>query len=253
MSVSLAIKRTIKYAKNFKSHINKEEIKKRLISKKVYPEEVLKQEIYKLNWKNKKNKWRNSKINKARKLADLIKNNFKDIVFLGISGSVSSGHPKKDDDIDLLVITKTNTLWKNRLVLRWWMYKNKIPHRVFDKVESKDQFCFNLWLDEGFLEIPKNRQNLGNAVDLLLLIPLINRNQAYESFLKTNKWAKKFVATPYDRLSANQPVSLSDKTKNNKNILCKISNWLYFWPQYWYMKSKITKEQISPYQAFFHR
>ncbi|MDD4106610.1 MAG: nucleotidyltransferase domain-containing protein [Candidatus Shapirobacteria bacterium] len=252
MSVSLAIKRTIKYAKNFKSHINKEEIKKRLISKKVYPEEVLKQEIYKLNWKNKKNKWRNSKINKARKLADLIKNNFKDIVFLGISGSVSSGHPKKNDDIDLLVITKTNTLWKNRLALRWWMYKNRIPHRVFDKVESKDQFCFNLWLDESYLEIPKNRQNLGSAVDLLLLIPLINRNQTYEIFLKTNKWAKKFVATPYKNKIFNFQFSIFKKNQK-ENKIDKIINYLYFWPQYWYMKSKITKEQISPYQAFFHR
>lgn len=252
MSVSLAIKRTIKYAKNFKSHINKKEIEKRLISRKVYSDEALKQEIYKLNWKNKKNKWKNSKINKARKLANLIENIFKDIVFLGISGSVSSGHPKKNDDIDLLVITKANTLWKNRIALRWWIYKNRIPHRVFDKVESKDQFCFNLWLDEGYLEIPKYRQNLGSAVDLLLLIPLINKNQVYESFLKANKWAKKFVASPYEHKMSNIQFPISNELQKT-NKLDKVINYLYYWPQYWYMKSKITKEQISPYQAFFHR
>ena len=253
MGLKSAVKKTIKYANNFGSHINVNEIIKRLISKNVYPKKLIEKEISKLNWKNKKNKWGKNKIIKAEKLAALIKKDFNEILFVGVSGSVATAHPKKNDDIDMLVITKADTLWKNRFFLRWWIYKNNIPHRKFSQIESKDQFCFNLWLDENYLEIPKDRQNLNNAIDLILLKPLINKKNTYGKLLLVNSWAAKFVATPYARLSDGQSVSLSDKTKINKNILSYISNYLYFWPQYWYMKPKILKEKIGLHQAFFHR
>ena len=253
MSLELAVKKTIDYANRFGSHINVDEIKKRLISKKIYSEQTIDKEISKLNWKNKKNKWKNIKIIKAKKLASLVKNKFKDVLFLGISGSVACAHPKKNDDIDLLIITKADTLWKNRFLLRWWIYKNKIPHRKFNKTESTDQFCFNLWLDEAYLEIPKNKQNLKNAIDLLLLKPLINKQNTYDKFILSNSWAKQFVATGYSKKISDVRYQMSDITKTKKNILSQISNCLYFWPQYWYMKPKISKEKIGLHQAFFHR
>ncbi len=252
MGVKLAVKKTIKYANNFASHINKNEIKKRLISKNIYPKKAIEQEISRLNWKNKKNKWEKIKIIKAKKLAELIKINFKKIVFLGVSGSVAAAHPKKNDDIDMLVITKTNTLWKNRFYLRWWIFKNKIPHRKFNKTESKDQFCFNLWLDENYLEIPRDRQNLNNAIDLILLKPLINKNNTYEKLLLANSWAAKFVATPYVSKTKDLRFKIQDSRIRHNNF-DKIINCLYFWPQYWYMKPKMLNEKVGPYQAFFHR
>lgn len=252
MTVKTAIKKTIWHANSFKSHINRGEIKERLISKKIYLDKIIDKEILKLNWKNKKNKWEKSKIVKAQKLALLLEKKFSEILFLGITGSVATGHPKKNDDIDILIITKTNTLWKNRFFLRWWMYKNKIPHRIYNKKELKDQFCFNLWLDENYLEIPKNRQNLKNATDLLMLKPLINNNGTYERFLVVNSWAKKFVATPYENKMSNFQFLISNE-KHKTNKIDKIINCLFFWPQYWYMKPKIFKEKIGLYQAFFHQ
>ena len=258
MGVESAVEKTIKYASNFESHINVNEIKKRLISKNIYSEEMIETEISKLNWINKKNKWEKIKIIKAKKLASLIRNKFGEILFLGVSGSVAAAHPKKNDDIDLLVITRANTLWKNRLFLRWWMYKNKIPHRKYNQIELKDQFCFNLWLDENYLQIPKNRQNLNNAIDLILLKPLINKNNTYEKFLLSNSWAAKFVATGYyEKVSSIKPCLSTGRylvfSKKNESFLGKINNWLYFWLQYWYMKPKIFKEKVDLHQAFFHK
>lgn len=252
MSIKLAIKKTINYAKKFKSHINNVEIQKRLISKNIYPINLIEKEVSKLNLKNKKNKWKIKKINKAKKLAILIGKKFEGILFLGISGSVATGHPKENDDIDIFIISKSNTLWKNRFFLRWWIFKNKIPHRKFNKTESKNQFCFNLWLDENYLNIPKSRQNLKNATDLILLKPLINKNNTYEKLLLTNSWASKFVATPYENKISNFQFLISNE-KQKINKIDKIINYLYFWPQYLYMRPKILKEKIGLYQAFFHR
>ena len=253
MGLKSAMKRTITYANNFNSHININEIKKRLISKNVYSDKAIEEEISKLNWKNKKNKWQKIKIIKAKKLASLINNKFGEILFLGISGSVAAAHPKKNDDIDMFIITKSNTLWKNRFFLRCWIFNKNIPHRKFNQTELKDQFCFNLWLDENCLEIPKSRQNLNNAMDLLLLLPLINKNNTYEKFLLANSWVKKFVATGYEQEIKKCLISKILKNQINKNILREITNWFYFWPQYWYMKPKILKEKIGLHQAFFHR
>ncbi len=252
MGLKLAIKKTIKYANSFGSHINVSEIRKRLISKNVYPKKLIDKEISKLNWNNKFNKWEKIKIVKAKKLATLINKKFNDILFLGVSGSVATGHPKKNDDIDLLVITKSDSLWKNRFFLRWWIYKNNIPHRKFGQTESRDQFCFNLWLDENYLEIPKGRQNLNSATDLILLKPLINRNNTYEKLLLANGWAAKFVATPYVSKTNDLRFKIQD-SRIRQNNFDKVINYLYFWPQYWYMKPKILKEKIGLHQAFFHR
>jgi hypothetical protein len=251
MSLKLAIKKTIEYAANFGSHINKNEIKQRLISKNVFEDNKIDKEIAKLNWKNKKNKWWQRKIVMARNLAKLIETDFKEILFLGVSGSVATGHPKKNDDIDILIITKSDTLWKNRLKLRWWINKNKIPHRKYNSEELKNQFCFNLWLDENCLEIPKNRQNLKNALDLILLYPLLNKNNIYEKFVLTNNWAKKYVATGYTKKVSSIKYQVFSIEK--ENILKKISNWWYFWPQYIYMKPKIKQEKVNFHQAFFHK
>jgi hypothetical protein len=252
MKVNLAIKKTIKYAHGFKSYLNKNEISERLISKKIFLKEDIREGIKKINEVDKTNNWYVEKFKKAKILAQKIDKKFSDILFLGISGSVASSHPKKNDDIDFLVITKNNKLWKTRLFLRWWIWKKQIPHRKYSKKGKKDEFCFNLWLDESSLLLPINKHNLRNAVDLVLLRPLINRNKSYEKFISANDWAKKWVATPYENKIFNFQFLIFKKNQK-ENKIDKIMNYLYFWPQYWYMKRKIQDEKIGLHEAFFHR
>jgi hypothetical protein len=259
MGLKEAIKNTIEYAAKFGSDINEEEIKERLISKKRYSNESIDKLLKGLKRKNQRNHFYEEKIKKVFDLVKKIKIEFDSILFLGVSGSVASGHPKKNDDIDIFIITKSNKLWRTRLYLRWWIYKNKIPHRRSGKEAKKDEFCFNLWLDENHLLLPREKQNLNNSVDLVLLKPLINKNYTYEKFILINDWAKKWVATPYkNKISNFQPVCrtgrfLISNEKQKTNKLEKIMNYLYFWPQYWYMRRKIRKEKVGLYQAFFHQ
>jgi len=252
MGLNEAIKDTIDYAAKFGSHVNKKEIEERLISKKQFSKEDIKKGIENLGCKSKKNNFYREKLNKALELANKIEINFKDILFLGVSGSVASGHPKKNDDIDILIITNSDRLWRTRLHLRWWIYKNRIPHRKYGKGSEKNQFCFNLWLDENKLLLPKDKQNLKNSVDLVLLKPLINKNKTYEKFLLANNWAKQWVATPYEKKIKDSRLLIHD-SRIRQNNFDKVINYLYFWPQYWYMKKKISKEMVSLHQAFFHR
>jgi len=245
-----AVKKTINYAAGFKSHINKKEVNQRLISAKKFSKKDIDMVLKKMGWRDKKNKWYQGKVKMIKELAKKIEAEFREIYFLGITGSVASGHPKKNDDIDVMIMTKNNKLWKNRLKLRWWMKQNQLPYRDRLGKRKENCFCFNLWLDESGLKIPVKKQNLRNAVDLILMKPIINKNKSYEKFLKENKWARKYLASGYDQL---------EKKYNFKKVKMKrfkggdMGNKFYFWPQYWYMKPKMTNENVGLHQAFFHK
>jgi predicted nucleotidyltransferase len=252
MSISESIKRTIKYSQKYGGELTDEQLFERLIGNKIYTREEISNVKFPIS--NKKNIYKKEKLEKARELARLIEKNFKNILFLGITGSVAAGYPKKNDDIDIMIITKENRLWITRLELRLFVGLNKIPHRKFGKKGTKDEFCFNLWLDESSLKIRKEKRNLKNAIDLILTKPLTNKEKTYEKFIFSNDWAKKYVATGYS-LKKHSPAyggtSLDRVTV--KNIWDKVVNWLVFWPQFWYMKKKIRREKVGLHEAFFHR
>ncbi len=245
------INKTIEYAAKFDCWLDKSEIKERLLSSKFYKTSEINTVLKTIKRENKENKWFEEKIGKARKLAKELEKKFSDILFVGASGSVASSHPKITDDIDILIITKTNKLWKNRLNLRWWIFKNKIPHRKYGEQGKRDDFCFNLWLDETSLYLPKEKQNLKNAVDLILLKPLVNKSQTYEKFILANDWAKKWIKTPYMNKIKDSRFMIQD-SKIKQNIFERFMNYFYFWPQYIYMKRNRVQKTVGLHQAFFH-
>jgi len=251
MSLDKAIKKTINYAQKFGSNITEREIVERLISNQIYSENEILKSLKEMNLTDKINPWKKDKLNKTMNLGKILNKYFDDILFLGISGSVSTGHPKKNDDIDLVIITKKNKLWITRFWLRIMVFLKKIPHRKYGQLENKDEFCFNFWLDEENLLLPKKRQTLQSATDLIMMIPIFNKNKVYEKLILKNDWVKKYLATGYSqKVSSIKYLVSSIKTTN---ILNQLINPLFFWPQYWYMKKKITSEEISYHQAFFYK
>jgi len=249
MDVFESIERTIKYSRKYGGQLTGKQLFERLIGNKVYLRGEMPNVKFPIS--NKKNIYLEEKIEKVMELTKLIEKKFKDILFLGITGSVAAEYPKKNDDIDLIIITKADRLWLTRLKLRFFITTNKIPHRRFGKKEKKDDFCFNLWLDEKSLRLKKEKQKLKNAVDLILVKPLINRNKTYEKFILANSWAKKYVATGYYNLVDRS--SIVDRRKKIKeNLIDKMINWVVFWPQFWYMKGRIKKEKVGLHEAFFH-
>jgi hypothetical protein len=257
VNILTSIKKTIAYAEKFDCNLSVKEIKERLISDKIYNNKDLDKMIKTICPRGgggislDKANFAKEKVKKAEELARLIEKKFKDILFLGITGSVAAGYPKEQDDIDLLIITKPHKLWLTRLKLRLFVDLNKIPHRKFGKKERKDEFCFNLWLDLSSLKLISEKQNIKNAVDLILLKKLINKNKTYERFIKENDWAKKFVINGYSsKLSTRTIVEAT--SLDREALLDKVVNWLVFWPQYWYMKKRIKNEKVGLHEAFFH-
>lgn len=190
------------------------------------------------------NNYFNDKLLLATNFAQEISRRFPTVLFIGVTGSVAARFPKQEDDIDFMIITKANTLWLSRLLIKLHTFKRRIPQRKPNKPQNKDELCFNLWLDECGLEMPISKQNKKNATDALLMIPLVNKKKTLEQFVGANTWIRSFWP------KINFPTSKKVSTVNFNRYL--LANKLAFFVQYLWMKSKIKKEIVNEHQAFFH-
>ena len=249
-----AILKTINYGQKFGVKYGHGEIKERLISKNKYADKEIDNKLRSMkivNVKNDKTEIFLAKVKIARNLGEQLVNKFPNILMIGITGSVAAAYPKKSEDIDLIIIVKKENLWITRLGVKIWAWINKIPQRKYKVAQTNNEFCFNLWLEEGALRLPRDRQNLKNAMDLILMKPVVNKDNIYEKFIKKNEWAKKYVAGGYNRKILNSKIKklkIFNKTSSGKMIL----NWLAYWGQYIYMRNKISEETIDIKRAFFH-
>ena len=191
-----AIETTRNYGRKFGVEYGKRQIRERLISATIFKKDKINTRLKELRVKSFEltNK---EKVEKAEKLAKLIARNFKDILMIGITGSVAAGYPAKESDIDLMIITKRDRLWLTRLLMRMFILVKQIPHRKFGLKEKNNDFCFNLWMEEDTLLLPDNRCNLRNAMDAMLMIPILDRDNIHKKFLIANNWIKNYLVNSY--------------------------------------------------------
>ncbi len=250
MSLKRAIEKTINYLSGYGRGFGVEEVKERLISRKIYGDEEIESQLsvadYRLPVREQK---KNKKLKKAKELVKKYLSGLGDILMVGVTGSVAAGQPKEDDDIDLMIITRKDRLWITRLRLRWLIWRQGIPHRKYGQKEHGDEFCFNLWIDDGTLGLPAIKRTLQSAMDLILMQPILNREGRYEMFVMANSWATKYVATGYSKLKVHQVCKIY---KEKRSCFWLVANWMTFVGQYIFMRPKMKGELVSLRWAFFH-
>lgn len=112
------------------------------------------------------------------------------IYFIGLSGSLSMGNADKDDDIDLFLITRRNTLWLTRIcALILLQFHNLRRKRGVRKAANK--VCLNFLIDETRLEFTS--RNVYTAHEIVQVVPLFEVDNYYARFLAANIWVKEFL------------------------------------------------------------
>lgn len=251
-----AVKNTIRYGHIFGVRYTKEEIETRLISDKEFSQQEI-EGYLKGRSKDRRQLERlqlsRKKLNMTKEVVRRIARVFPTILFVGITGSVAAGSAKAGDDVDLMIVTKNQTLWLTRLLVRVWVWGNKVPHRRYGAVEEANQLCFNLWMEEDSLKVPRPKQNLKNAVDSLMIVPVYDSQNVGGKFYKDNQWIGKYSRHGYNQ-AQNKYRNLSRKKamKAETGWVVRALNWLVFWPQRWYMRKKIGGGYVTVDQAFFH-
>lgn len=194
-----------------------EQNKKKFWKKKVKPilrqkkelERMYKKRIEKIDFENRSERWGKEKIRIANKVGDILKK-IPSVKFVGVSGSVASDWPKKNDDIDLLIISSDNHLWINRIIIIVLLkiFRFELRKKNNEKINS---LCLNMWLEERSMMIEKSRQNLLTALDLVWLKSIVNKENYWQKFLTTNSWAKNMLSLKIKKLKISK--------KNKKNYL----------------------------------
>jgi hypothetical protein len=199
--------------------------------------------------REKREKVSKEKLELARKVAKKL-SWLPTIKIIGLTGALAMNNAKEEDDIDFLIITSRNSLWLTRILIWLICPILRVRRRGRDDKKVKDKICFNLFLDESSLKIEP--ENLFLAHEICQIKPLTNKDKAYEKFLATNSWVKKYLpnALPgsFFRVHSSNDLLIC----RSFNLLISFLNKIAFRLQYCYMKSKITSEKISLTQAFFH-
>ena len=252
MEIKKVIEASLGYGKKYGILLDRKRLLERLISKKIYKtkdiDKIISKEKINLGIYSKKKKIiYEEKMELAIKLSSKL-SKFRTILFMGVSGSVASEYPKSNDDIDIFIICKKNSLWVTRAGVMVYVWIMGIPHRRRGQPEKKNEFCFNLWIDENELEMPKIKQDLKNAMDAILVKTLINRENTRERFMLANRWIGDYLAQSYVKYNKKKEI----KDIKSGNLFLKIVNVIFYWGQYGYMKKIITNEIVDINKAFFH-
>ena len=181
----LALRRKINFLLNQKKLL---ELKFTAPPSRYYPFDTLGE--YSIKRYNLKKKEASRKKKKGEKYWRLL-SFFPQIKFIGISGSVAMGQAKRDDDLDLFIITAPGCLWTGRMiavVLAWLMgLKRKRGVK-----RAKNKICLNLFFDGGNLKVPKIKQTEYVGHEIIQMKPVVNKDDTYKYFLAANHWVTKF-------------------------------------------------------------
>ncbi|HZZ98627.1 MAG TPA: hypothetical protein VFG51_01715 [Candidatus Saccharimonadia bacterium] len=159
-----------------------------------------------------------------------------------VTGSLAAHNAVASDDIDVMIVTRPGWLWTTRAaVVLLSVAVGKYRTRSTDHVNN--MWCFNMWLDETALKLPKSAQNLYTAHEVVQALPVLDKRGVAQWFLYENRWAKSFLANTAIEKPQRKP--LADTTVS-------VFEGMFFVVQRWYMDSARTIEKVGRHFAFFH-
>ncbi len=264
-----AILKTLLYGDIFDYPFKEEELFRFLIAEKRIDKKTFLRELLKKNekivFKNsfyclkgreniiqkriKKEKESLAKLKKAQKITNFI-SIFPTVLLIGVSGALAMQNAEKEDDIDLFVIVKKNTLFVTRFFIVG-LLKLMGVYRERGRKEAENKICPNMFLDERNLCFTKEKQNLYTAHEVAQIIPLFQRNNTYQRFIDANKWIKRFLPNSIDI----KILTLSTGKQGDRFLVIRLFNILeplFKKAQLYIIKKHITIETISDTLLAFH-
>ena len=197
------------------------------------------------------------KLKIARRAAKLL-GKIPTVKMMAVTGALAMKNATAESDIDLMIITKANTLWLTRffvyLLLRIKNYDIRKPKQK----TQKNKLCLNIWIDETALEWEKKDRNIYTAHEIAQIMPLVNKDRTYKRFLRANKWILDYWPKAISDTTILRYNDIAKKKVRKHiisqypNIIVSIIEKLAFKMQYLYMKPKITREVVTPHKALFH-
>ena len=197
------------------------------------------------------------KIKVANDAAKIL-NRISTIKMAAVTGALAMENASEGADIDFLIITRKGTLWTTRAIAFLTLSLIGFPLRRFGDKRQKDKLCLNMWLDEKASSWPKKDRNIYTAHEICQIIPLINKESAYEKFIWSNRWVKAYWPNAikirkFFKPITNHPVrrSYASGIAGGRSLIT-VFEPLARTLQFLYMRRKITREVVGKRKAIFH-
>lgn len=161
-----------------------------------------------------------------------------------LTGSTAVDNAKQADDLDFMVICQAGTLWLTRLLVTLLTkFKHKRPLK-----KDNNAWCFNIYLDERDLTIPRDRRSLYEAYEILQMRYVLDTDQLEQRFLAANSWLKQYLSY-YRRLKFSR-----SQLFPQAHLLMMVLNHVLFFTQVFYRRLKFGHElfTLTSTQAFFN-
>lgn len=151
------------------------------------------------------------------------------------------------DDIDILIVTKTGSLWLTRLfVILMTGLRGK--YRLHGS-GGEFGWCFNLWLDQKHLQQPKSSRSVYTSYELLQSKQILGTK---DELRMANEWIKEYINYSHDNDQKNNYEAQRKPERVWWLTLLRIFELLSYRFQLFYMASRRTTERVGEGFAFFH-
>lgn len=172
------------------------------------------------------------------------------VLYVGVTGSLAMGNTKREDDIDLFIVTVANSLWSTRLLAHLTLSINGLQVRKYNDRETNNRLCLNLWLDDNSLKFD-SRKEIYTAHEILQIKTLFDRAGVYKKVLLANKWVRKFFPEAFSARIARKVKGVEYPSGFLVNCL-KILETPSRVAQLIHMSTKRTREIVDNTRAMFH-
>lgn len=167
------------------------------------------------------------------------------IRFIGVTGSCALDNADYSDDIDIMIITAEYFLFICRIFVSLFVFLIG-KRRTRGESSHPDAVCINIWIDGMDMLVPAPKQTLYGAREIINMIPILNRNQTYERFLKVNDWVAGVVP------NCNMSTEVQHKPIQDRGVIIYLINSSLAKVQLAYMRPHITNEIVSDTQLWLH-
>lgn len=156
------------------------------------------------------------------------------IKLLAVTGSVAAHNASKDDDIDIFIVTEKHRLWITRFFVVLIL---KTLNMYRTEKSSAGKVCPNIFVDAGAMAWPTDKRNVYIAHEILMMVPVIDRDETYFKFIKQNEWVFRFMSNFY----VHPPASVQASPQFNSPVLKLIDRGLMHLQQLYMHRKKTTE------------
>jgi hypothetical protein len=178
---------------------------------------------------------------------------------VGVTGGLALENADTTDDIDLIFIVRSGTVWISRLavILLTEMFARR--RRAGDR-DVADKICLNMFMTDGALKMPPDQQDMYLAHEVLQMKPVWCRGDIYLRYLSANRWAGRFLPAAYKEMYYRASIMYHGENRNwffssiirNTESIIQIFEPLARFIQFAYMKKRRTSEVVTDSLIRFH-